>query len=700
MSDNFSYLNELNQNQRKAATTITGPVCVVAGAGTGKTKTLTTRIAYMIDKGISPFNILAVTFTNKAAREMKERTINIVGKKASLVTIKTFHSFSAYLLRNVINIKKYDKRLDERFKIIDEDDKKKIVSDIIKKNFKEEDYSPRVLCDIISHFKTGLLKLLKKDDYNIIYQKYSEHLLSNNLVDFDDLMIILFHILINYPEELKKVNNRYTHILVDEFQDTSKIQYDLITLLGVRSNNVFIVGDPDQSIYSFRGAIYENMNNFVNDNKDNIKVITLYENYRSVNNILNVSNNLIKHNSSPFTKELKSQFGMGNDVRYNILSTDNEEAKYVIDKIKYYLNKGYKKNDIAILYRLNSLSRIFEESLLSENIPYKVYGGISFFMRREIKDIIAYLALAVNKKDNHSLKRIINVPKRKIGQRSIELLEDLSKENKLSLFENLDNKKIPISIRKKFIEFKNIIINISNKIENLEKITDIIDIILDESGYLKMLKDEESFEANERLENIYELKGVFYSQLTNKKEYRDNLTVIEDFLNDYTLHTNLDISRNNNGITLATIHQVKGLEFKIVFIIGLEENIIPFSSAIIEGLEEEERRIFYVAITRAKEELYLTNSQKRYRYGKVNFNNPSPFIRELNLTNKDIIIPKIINKKRSPENEKSFNIGDNIKHDIFGSGKIVMIKDGIATIAFSAEYGIKKISLNHPALKK
>ncbi|MGI6360308.1 MAG: ATP-dependent helicase [Acholeplasmatales bacterium] len=690
-------LGKLNKEQLEAVMHKEGPCMVVAGAGSGKTRTLTYRVAKLIEVGVHPDSIVAVTFTNKAAREMKERVVELVGKKASLAHVSTFHSFCAGFLRDEIT--KLDERFTRRFLIIDEEDSKQIIRDTVKElNYDANKFNSNRLKEEFSKFKNNPHEILDRDDKNV-YDAYQKYLIDNNSLDFDDL--ILYTIKLLKKDSLLKeyYNKRYEYILVDEFQDTNKVQYELIKLLAGSKKNIFVVGDPDQSIYSFRGANYENQNRFIIEFQP--KQIILNKNYRSKTNILNVSNNVIKFNSSRVvSKDLYSDLGEGVPVEYKLRASDRDEAYFVTKMIERFIESGYSYNDIAVLYRTNSISRVFEESFLKNDIPYVIYGGISFFQRKEIKDILSYLRLCLNKEDNISLKRIINTPRRKLGQTTISKLETFAALHNISMFDALDKIDLGGSAKTNLINFKELILSLKEKLEKVEYLENIIDIISVHSGYNDMLIAEGS-ESKDRLENIQELKAVFYQASIDYG--LPLLDTVERILDELSLYTSLDIVEEGETVKLATVHQVKGLEFKIVFIVALEEDIFPHVNASNLYELEEERRVFYVALTRAKERLILSSTVERYRFGISRPSQESRFISEAgieteentNFTPYDFVLRE--RKRKEPEN---LNEGDKVIHDTFGLGVVVSMTEDMVAIAFKPPHGVKMFIPNHPSLKK
>ena len=694
-------ITNLNKEQKLAVETTEGPLLILAGAGTGKTKALTTRIAYLIEeKNVSPYNILAITFTNKASKEMQSRVIKLVGEKASNMQISTFHSFGLRILRE-----NYDKLgYDKNFVIMDSDDSLTVIKRILKDlDLDPKMYNPNAIKNRISSCKN---ELQSPDDYDKyassefekvvleVYRKYEDKLKRNNSVDFDDLLILPIKLFTLYKDVLVYYQDKFKYILVDEYQDTNEAQYRLTKLLASKYRNICVVGDENQSIYSFRGANYRNILNFEKDYSD-ATVIKLEQNYRSTTNILDAANDVVKNNKNRKDKNLWSDKGTGDKITYYRSDNEKDEAYYVTSNIKKLISSGINPSEIAVLYRTNAQSRIVEESLLTENIPYRVVGSFYFYNRKEIKDLIAYLRLIYNEKDNISLLRVINSPKRGIGLKTI---------SNLSMLADIENKSIYEVIESgKELEFKKIIEDLKKVSENVT-LTELIDKVLDTTGYKKDLESEETLEADIRLENLEEFKSI-----TKAFEERDGLISLEDFLYEISLVSDKE-EYNDEGerVNLMTVHAVKGLEFDYVFVIGLEEGIFPHMNSLMENSEiEEERRLAYVAITRAREKLYLVNARHRMLFGKEGINPPSRFINEIN---KDLIetnekeekeeVVKIDKSDKFYEEDVEYNVGDYVYHDIFGAGRVVSVSGSLVSIAFKMPHGIKKLMKNHKSLRK
>lgn len=689
-------LDTLNKEQKEAVITTEGPLLVLAGAGSGKTRVLTTRIAYLIKElKVEPDSILAITFTNKAAREMKERIINLLGTNYYGMQISTFHSFGLSILKKNYALLGYK----SNFTIIDSDDSLTIIKKISKElDLDPKNYNPKAIKNRISGAKN---ELLDPDSYSRyantdfeekvleVYRRYEERLKNSNSVDFDDLLILPIKLFNKNPNVLQEYQERFKYVLVDEYQDTNEAQYILVKMISAKYKNICVVGDESQSIYSFRGANYRNILNFEKDYKDT-KIVLLEENYRSTKYILNVANDIIKNNVNRKDKNLWTKNKEGSKVKYYKSQNEKDEAYHVVSEIKKLIINGVNKSDIAVLYRTNAQSRNMEEALLKENIPYKVVGSFFFYKRKEIKDLIAYLKLIYNNDDDTSLLRIINVPKRGIGAKTIENLEIESKINKTSLYDSIKSGKE--------LEFKKLI----EEIKNLEKylsLTELIDVILEKTGIKKELESEKTLESDIRLENLEEFKSI-----TKTFEEKYGIISLQAFLEEISLVADMEEHNlDTDLVTLMTVHSAKGLEFDNVFIIGLEEGIFPHNNSLMNHEEiEEERRLFYVAVTRAKKRLELVNAKKRMLYGNDSSNLPSRFINEINKENLEEeknVIDKIV-KEDYVDEDLEYNLGEKVEHDIYGIGIIVAIKDKTINVAFSHEYGIKLFIKGHKIIRK
>ena len=691
----------LNDKQKEAVTHIDGPMLVLAGAGSGKTKVLTSRIAYLMENGVKPQNILAITFTNKAAKEMKDRVSKLIHTDVYKLQISTFHSFGLKLIKENYNLLGYEKN----FTIIDSDDALTIIKKIMKDfDLNPKFYNAKDIRNKISSSKNELMSIsdfmkLEYDDNVVrVYEKYLKTLKSNNSVDFDDLLLLPIKLFREHKDVLKKYQELYKYILIDEYQDTNEAQYILSKMLSASHKNLFVVGDNDQAIYAFRGANFKNILNFEKDYPD-CKVILLEENYRSTQNILNAANSVIKHNNQRKDKNLWSSNDSGSKVKYIMNETDRDECKYVSSEIKKLVDNSVNYEDIAILYRTNAQSRLIEEEMLKNGIPYRVVGSFYFYNRKEIKDLICYLRLINNYKDDASLLRVINIPKRKIGEKTINNIVEKAEEDGISLFEAINSGKE--------LEFKKLIISLKEKSSGLS-LTELVELVLDKSGLKRELKEEKSLEADIRLENLEEFKSITKAY---EEEYGE--ISLDDFLEEVTLVSDMSEHQDSaNKVSLMTVHAVKGLEFDHVFVIGMEEEIFPHYNALKEGTNsaiEEERRLCYVAITRAKKNLYMLNAKKRMLFGNVQCNLPSRFMDEIDSEYIEVLneCPSIFKKVTSFAKDKMFNeedvklsCGDQVKHDKYGIGVVVDVQNSIATIAFPHPIGIKKLLKNHKSITK
>ena len=695
-------LNSLNDRQREAVLYNEGPLLIIAGAGAGKTKTLTTKIAYLIEEEhVSPYNILAITFTNKAAKEMKDRLYLLVGSDASKLQVSTFHSFGLKLLRENYETLGYDKN----FVIMDSDDSLTVVKKILKDmDLDPKIYNPRAIRNKISSCKNEMMSPKAYERYAIsdyekivqqVYEKYETKLQRNNSVDFDDLLLLPIELFKNNPETLDKYQDLYKYLLIDEYQDTNEAQYILTKLLCAKHRKITCVGDDSQSIYSFRGANYKNILNFEKDYQD-AKTILLEENYRSTSTILDAANQVIKNNLQRKDKNLWTNRGVGEKIKYYRAYNERDEAQYVIRKVKELVNRGTEYQDISVLYRTNAQSRVLEEEMLKENLPYRVIGSFYFYSRKEIKDLIAYLRLIHNSKDNVSLLRVINTPKRGIGLKTIENLTEQADLNGTSIYEAISSGKE--------LEFKSTIEKLKLLSDELT-LTELIDKVLDASGLRAELEAEKSLEAEVRLENLEEFKSI-----TKSFEEREGLISLEDFLLEISLISDVEEYKDDpNRISLMTVHSVKGLEFNHVFVVGMEEGIFPHMNSLMENSElEEERRLCYVAITRAKDDLHLVNARRRTLFGKEQINPVSRFISEIpadlmESNVKDEIpqkVEKIDKKEVFREDEVDYQVGDFVYHETFGTGKIVEVTNTLVSVAFKHPHGIKKLMKNHKKLSK
>jgi len=702
-------LSKLNNEQKEAVTFLNGPLLVLAGAGSGKTRVLTHRIAYLIEKGINPYHILAITFTNKAASEMKERVIKLIGGEASNMQISTFHSFGLRLIRE--NTKYLD--LGNNFAIYDTEDSLTLVKKILKNlNIDSNKFTPKSFRNKISSLKNDLInyqeyKQYAKTDFDEmtikVYQKYEEELRNNNAVDFDDLLILPIKLFRENEEILLKYQERFKYILIDEYQDTNEAQYVMTKLLASKYQNICVVGDSDQAIYGFRGANFKNILNFEKDYKL-CKTIILDKNYRSTKTILDAANSVIKNNHERHPKDLLSVKGDGEKITYYRARNGLDEVGYIANTINDLKNQGISLDEMVVLYRTNAQSRSFEDEFLKKNIPYRLIGSVNFYQRKEIKDLMAYLKVINNPRDTISLLRSINIPKRGIGSKTIEDLVLKSTENNISVLEAIDSGKALV--------YKNIIKEIQEEMERLS-LTELVDLVLLKSGLKEELEKENSIEAETRLENLEEFKSI-----TKAFEDKYGLISLPDFLYEVSLISdNTEISDSKNRVTLMTIHAVKGLEFNYVFLSGLEEGLFPHSNCLYSESEiEEERRLCYVAITRAKEKLYITNARTRVLYGMDQVNPVSRFINEIDIelldSNNEVMSgfikktssdrvgssPKVLNDDNQSNGE--YQKDDYVFHDVFGTGKVLSVEKSIVKVAFKMPYGIKTLMKNHKSLRK
>jgi DNA helicase-2/ATP-dependent DNA helicase PcrA len=725
-----SYLDELNDVQRDAVTTIDGPVMVIAGPGSGKTRVLTYRIAHLIQSGVAPWNILALTFTNKAAREMKERIERVIGPDAYKVWAGTFHSLFAKILRREAHKIGYP----NDFTIYDTDDTKSVVNEIIKQmKLDKKVYNPGAIRSRISSAKSNLITpkmyavnedLLNYDRMNrrpmthIIYDKYVKKCMRAGAMDFDDLLLQMFKLLYQNPENVRqKYQAHFPYVMVDEFQDTNFLQYETIKLLvdyEGSQKNICIVGDDAQSIYSFRGATIENILQFESDFED-VKTYKLEQNYRSTHPIVEAANELISFNKKQIKKKIWTDQLEGPKIKIIKAMSDNEEGRRIADSIVEQKNRFHISNkEIAILYRTNAQSRVFEEHLRRFNLPYRIYGGLSFYSRKEIKDVMAYMRLAVNYRDNEAFKRIINYPRRGLGQTTIAKILDFAEENEISCWEALPKINLSGRASNLIAEFVQMIAKFRQKIVESDAYDAALHIAK-RSGIIELLKADQSIEGLNRVENITAL-------LDGIKEFveRDELDVGEieldkslaSYLQSIALITDADQeSENTDVITLMSTHSAKGLEFESVFVVGLEENLFPsFLSLSSAEQIDEERRLFYVALTRAKKYLVLSHANSRYQYGQLRVNDPSRFIEEIpqeclestiSLSSKSGLgEPKVLGnfkplrkrmehantidpKNFKPSPSEEIEAGMRVMHLKFGEGEVLKIDERrVATIKF------------------
>ena len=728
-----------------------GPMIVIAGAGSGKTRVLTYKIAYLMTQGVDPFNILALTFTNKAAREMKERIANIVGDEAKNLWMGTFHSVFARILR----IEAHKIGYTSNFTIYDSDDSQKLVARIIKElNLDKEQYKYKIIFSRISSMKNNFIsadqyvndeemllsdKISNRPKFHQIYKQYVDRCFKAGAMDFDDLLLKTNELLNSYPDTLSKYQNIFRYILVDEYQDTNHSQYLIIRSLSDKFQNICVVGDDAQSIYSFRGANINNILNFQKDFPDS-KIFRLEQNYRSTKNIVNAANSIIKYNQKRLKKNVWTNNESGEKISVNKLLTDGEEGRFVASSIfENKMQSQMKNSDFAILYRTNAQSRSFEDALRKKNIPYRVYGGLSFYQRKEIKDVLAYLRLLINNDDEQAFKRIINFPARGIGLTTLNKIAIEAKNKSVSDYTFLKNYSKSSSIlnnstKNKLLEFVVMIESIKAKLQSLD-VFEITKEVLKQSGLYNLYKNDESMEGVNRIQNIEELLNGIKDFVENNDK---NQVSVSTFLQDVALATDQDNESNdNNKVALMTIHLAKGLEFPFVYIVGLEENLFPSAMNLNSRTDlEEERRLFYVALTRAEKKIYLSYVLSRYRWGKPVDSEKSRFIDEINdefvenniiqnSTTRDFSNDVQYNKiglrykkpeKRPPSNfikiksssvksnlfDSKLVVGNIVMHERFGKGRVISIEgsggDKKAEIKFEKN-GIKKLLLRFSKLE-
>jgi len=755
-----NYLVGLNEEQRTAVEHMDGPLMIVAGAGSGKTKVLTTRIAHLMYNGVDAFNILALTFTNKAAAEMKERVERALGNtEARNLYIGTFHSVFARILRGEANRLGYP----NNFTIYDTDDAKSVIKGIVNEmNLDDKHYKAAYVYNRISAAKNSLIDpAMYKLDTTIqqedargnrpqmgdIYEAYARRCFRNGAMDFDDLLFKMYILLTHHPEALAKYQGRFQYILIDEYQDTNLAQYAIIKMLGARHENICVVGDDAQSIYSFRGATVQNILQFQDDYED-VKIVKLEQNYRSTQTILNVANNVIGNNKNQIKKSLWTSNDEGDKIMLVRTMTDNDEGRFVADSIKeQQMRNHYANRDFAILYRTNAQSRSFEESLRRMNIPYKLVGGTSFYQRKEVKDYLAYMRVVVNTQDEENIKRIINYPTRGIGKTTIERILVRANELNTTFWEVISNHEID-GIRSTQID--NFVMMIRSFQAMLEKHTayDVAYAVGKHTGLVQELYNDKTVEGLARYENVQELLNSikeFTETPDEEGELRDKN--LGSYLQQITLLTDADQNNDENAdvVKMMTIHAAKGLEFTCVFAVGLEENLFPSAMSLYdrENLEEE-RRLFYVVITRAKAKLWVTYANSRYRFGTLVQNEPSRFIEEIPAAHLDKTFTGTSNKAPTspggfgsmmnqtfdkmpslkkladklaqpappvhtpspdfvPDDAMAMEPGMQVEHQKFGMGKILTVEGGvqnrIAGIDFGAGHGVKKIMLNFAKLR-
>ena len=628
-------LKELNDKQYEAVVNTKGPCLVIAGAGSGKTKVLTHKIAYIMqEENAKPWDILAITFTNKAANEMKERIANLVGDNVKDMWVGTFHSICVRILRRFIDRIGFD----TSFIIFDTSDQKTLIKNCLKDlAIDDKLFNERSVQSEISNAKNDMLEPFqytakamgdyRKEKIATVYELYQKRLKENNAIDFDDIINYTIKILMENPDVLEYYSNKFKYVLVDEYQDTNKAQFTLITLLASKNGNITVVGDNDQGIYSFRGADISNILNFEKD-FPGTKIIKLEQNYRCTGNILKAANAVIKNNEVKYAKKLWTENEIGKLPKVYLADNEYDEGSYIVEQIEHLKReKYYKYSDFAILYRMNTQSRAIEDIFRRENIPYKIIGGLKFYERKEIKDIIAYLRLIFNTSDNLSLKRIINEPKRGIGKTSLDNVQEISDKTGTSMYEIIKNaEQYGLNrVKANSIEFVQVIEELRKQVNEVS-ISELIKLTLNKTGYVKALENENTVEAESRIQNLEEF-------LTVAIEFEEQMAenTLAEFLESISLTSDIDdMEESEDTVTLMTLHSAKGLEFPVVFLVGMEEGIFPGYKSIGELKElEEERRLFYVGITRAMQFLFLTCAQRRTIFGSTSYNQMSRFLKEI-----------------------------------------------------------------------
>ena len=744
MSD---YLNELNDDQKKPVLHKNGPLIVIAGAGSGKTRVLTYRIVHLINEGVDPFNILALTFTNKAAKEMKKRISQSVGDSiAKNIWMGTFHSVFARILRSEASFIGYP----TSFTIYDTQDSERLVSNIIKElKLNKDNYKAKQIRNRISSLKNNFIspekyysvpdlveqdKISKREEFVTIYKRYNDRCFKASAMDFDDLLLKTNELLNKFPEILSKYQDKFRYIMVDEYQDTNYSQYLIIKSLSDRYENLCVVGDDSQSIYSFRGANIDNILNF-KKHYPNCSTYKLEQNYRSSNNIVQCANSLIKKNQFKLDKTIWTSNKDGDKILVNKSQTDSDEGRFIASSIFQEKNNEYLDNSsFAVLYRTNAQSRSIEDALRKINIEYQVFGGLSFYQRKEIKDVLAYLRLTQNQNDEESFRRIINFPTKGIGQTTIDKLTLISEKENLSLFDSISKiKNYDIKINSSTIDklenFQNLILSLK-VFSNNNNALDTATHILNKSFIINHYKNEGSLESFNRIENIEELINGINDFMQGQNELYESDKSLSKYLEDVALYSETDKNIESNKVSLMTIHMAKGLEFPIVYVVGLEENLFPSIMSINSREEiEEERRLFYVAMTRAEKKLILSYCNQRFKWGNIVESEPSRFLSEIDnkftinnniqretpsIDNKLLRIKKIRTKPTLSNLKKikkdisngiiniNINVDDNVFHERFGKGKVIEIEfDGNnsrATINFQNS-GQKKVLLRFAKLK-
>ncbi|MCL6472407.1 MAG: DNA helicase PcrA [Firmicutes bacterium] len=699
-------LDNLNQVQLEAVTHSEGPLLILAGAGSGKTRILTHRIAYLIkEKGVNPLNILAITFTNKAANEMKERIAHLVGRVSRAMWISTFHSACARILRQEIDRLGYSKS----FVVYDSNDSKRLLTYCLRDlNLDSKRYPANKIAVAISNAKNELIDAetyaarsttYLEQTIAEVYKLYQERLYQSNALDFDDLIMVTVNLFQAFPSVLDAYQEKFRHILIDEYQDTNLAQYELVRLLANKYRNLCVVGDDFQSIYRFRGADIRNILEFERDYPD-CRVIKLEQNYRSTRTILQAANSVMQNNRARKPKHLWTENDEGEPIVCYQGENAHEEAAFVANEIEQMVKDRVQYKEIAVFYRTNAQSRVLEEIFLRYGVPYKIVGGLKFYDRAEIKDVLAYLRVLSNPNDTVSLKRIINVPKRGIGDTTVAKVDAYALKNNISFYQALNNvdeiHTLSTGAQKNVKKFLALMDELQ-AIREKETIEGLTRALLDWTGYLSAFENEGTIEAENRAENVKEFLGVI-------REFEENRNScgLDEFLEEISLITDIDnYDDDNNAVTLMTVHNAKGLEFNIVFIVGLEEGIFPHIRAMTETDElEEERRLFYVGITRAMQKLYLCYAWSRNLWGGVNYNSPSRFLHEIPpelIKNAD---QKVDVKAKPPSQVGIFSIGDNVHHKKFGEGRITGVKGEDQVTVFFVTEGEKTLLLSYAPLEK
>ena len=738
-------LNNLNERQKEAAMCTEGPLLILAGAGSGKTATMTHRIAYLIEKGISPYKILAVTFTNKAAAEMRQRVERLTGVCPGM-WILTFHSMGLRILRENYESAGYEKN----FVVYDTVDQKALLKNILKDlNVDPREYPVNYIGAIISKEKEAdrsPQEYLEEEGENFkskiiysVYREYQSRLKKNNAMDFDDLLRNTLHLLRDYPDILGEYQRRFLYIMVDEYQDTNHIQYEIIKMLAAASRNLCVVGDDDQCIYQWRGADIRNILDFEKDFKE-ARVIKLEQNYRSCGNILSAAHSVIRNNKGRKAKKLWTEQEEGHKIVYTRCDNDKEEASYVARQIQLMEGPYRSFDDFAVLYRTNAQSRLFEDALRRQMIPYQVLSGFSFYERKETKDMISYMRLVVNPKDDMAFLRIINEPKRGIGPKSIEKLKVLAEVQGKSMMEVISDPEVAAGLPAKAgVSVMNMarVIELCREERDNLRISDIYDLLLVRTGYLKSLEDQNTIEAEGRIENLMDFKSFIYD-FEKEKEAQGEEATLEEFLEKVATDGDADKYQSESGkVTLMTLHSAKGLEFPVVFMPGMEDGLFPGHRAMdSEEKMEEERRLCYVGMTRAKERLFLTGAAYRVIYGQGDYTRESTFLRELDPKVLDeagdsVYVPnrRTVNsvgidtgsldgfavpaykpydplqrarkesKVNASGNDSDFNAGDAVAHGKFGRGIVLEADEKKVTVIFE-EAGRKKLARGIAPLKK